>query len=113
MKHTAKHLDNGFYLVSDRAAGALVRVLGQKLPRIGWEKFVMVRTADGRLLNAWLKRTDTRHTAYTWAQRGRGWHWALHSLRADGPTVCNLSVSAALGQAFTFEAIASTQSIAA
>lgn len=113
MKHTAKHLDSGFYLVSDRAAGELVRVLGQKLPRIGWKKHVMLRTADGRLLNAWLKRTDTRHSCRIFAQNRRGWHWALYSLRADGPTVCNLSVSAALGESFTFEAVASTQSVAA
>lgn len=43
MKHTAKYLDSGFYTVSDKAAGHLVRSLGQKLPKLGWQKFVMLK----------------------------------------------------------------------
>lgn len=79
---TATHLDNGFYLVSDAAAGALVGVIGHKLPKLGYEKFVMVKTADGRALNAWLIRTDVRHSCRAGVTNARGWRWAVHGLRA-------------------------------
>lgn len=112
-KFTATYLDSSFYVIADRAAGALCAVLGQKLPRRGWEKFVMISTGTHRL-NAWLIRTDLRHCLRTDISHRRGWRWALHAIRADGPTVCNVSADApTLGKQFTFEPIASTQSVAA
>lgn len=108
-KFTAAYLDSGFYVIADRAARALCAVLGQKLPRCGYEKFVMLR-ADGHSLNAWLKRTDLRACLRTDIDHARGWRWTLHQILADGPTVCNVSADApTLGKQFTFQPIASTQ----
>jgi hypothetical protein len=95
MKHTAKYLNAGFYVVSDKAAGHLVRSLGQKLPKIGWEKFVMLET-NGTKLNAWLTRTDTRHS-FPECLAKRGWAWAIYALRADAG-----AYFAPLGKAFRF-----------
>jgi hypothetical protein len=110
--HSAQYLDSGFYLVSDKAAGALVRVLGQKLPAQGWEKFVMIRTAKGTF-NAWLKRTDLRHCQRTDVKAPRGWRWALHGIRPDGSgsaVVCGVLEAPSLGDRFTFTAEKSTLS---
>jgi hypothetical protein len=106
---SAHYLDSGFYVISDRAAGALVRVLGQKLPKHGWEKFVML-AANGHKLNAWLKRTDLRACLRTDINHSRRWRWTLHGIRPDGPTVCMVSnPPVTLGKVFHFEPIASTQ----
>lgn len=102
MKHLAKYLDSGFYLVSDKAAGALVRVIGQKLPRHGWEKPVFLH-ANGLGFNARLMRTPTAHSVLA-KPNARGWHWALHAIRRDSG-----QPFPALGQAFEFESAASTQ----
>lgn len=103
MKNNALYLDSGFYTVSDRAAGALCRVTGHKLPKTGHEKFVMIRTDSGHKLNAWLSRADVRSGVAR--QIKRGWVWAIHGLRFDGaePPVT-------LGNRFCFEPITSTQS---
>lgn len=101
MKKTAQYLDNGFYLISDTAAGALVRVLGKKLPRVGWEKFVFVRTDEG-IFNAWLVRCDLRHCLRSGVSAPRGWRWAIKGLRRDGG-----AEMPALGREFQFEAVAS------
>lgn len=111
--YSAQYLDNGFYVISNRAAGELVRVLGQKLPRHGCEKFVMISTGPHRL-NAWLTRTDLRACLRTDIEHARGWRWALHGIRADGPTVCNFSSKlVVLGAKFVFEPISSTSAVAA
>lgn len=102
MKFTAQYLDNGFYIIADRAAGALCTVLGQKLPQHGYEKFVMLRVG-GRSLNAWLKRTDLRACLRTDIDHARGWRWALHVIRKDAGEYLP-----ALGSHFTFQPIAST-----
>lgn len=110
--HSAQYLDNGFYLVSDKAAGALVRVIGQKLPKIGYEKFVMIRTPLGSF-NAWLKRTDLRHCLRSDVKAPRGWRWALAGIRPDGSgsAVCVGALEApSHGQQFTFTAVNSTTS---
>lgn len=113
MNHKAHYLDSGFYIVSDRAACELCRVLGHKLPRHGYEKFVMLDTGTHKL-NAWLKRCDLRACLRTDIEHVRGWRWALHGIRPAGPTVCNVSnPPITLGSGFTFQPIASTQSAAA
>lgn len=94
--HTATYLDSGFYIISDKAAGALVRVLGQKLPKHGYEKFVMLATGEHRL-NAWMQRTPT-------CLLKRKWHWSLYALRPDGTRE-----PVTLGRSFVFQPIASTQ----
>lgn len=111
-QHSAQYLDNGFYLVSDKAADALVRVLGQKLPQIGYEKFVMIRTPLGSF-NAWLKRTDLRHCCRSDVKAPRGWRWALAGIRPNGSgsAVCVGALETpSLGERFTFEAVNSTAS---
>ena len=103
MKHTARYLDSGFYLISDKAAGALVTVIGQRLPRHGYEKFVLLTASDGIGFNAWLSRTATRHSMLA-KRNARGWHWALHAIRRDGG-----ADYPALGREITFEPASSTQ----
>ena len=103
MNFTATYLDNSFYVVSDKAAGVLCSVIGQKLPRHGYEKFVML-TANGHNLNAWLKRCDLRASMRMDIQHARGWRWTLYALRTDG-TMPDVT----LGASFTFQPIASTQ----
>lgn len=107
MKFTTQYLDNSFYLISDKAAGALVRVLGQKLPKHGWEKFVFIRTDKGSF-NAWLIRTALRACCRTDIKAPRGWRWALHGIRRDSG-----AEMPALGKQFAFEATNTTQEIAA
>lgn len=104
---TATYLDSGFYIISDAAAGSLCRALGQKLPRWGYEKFVMLSTGEHRL-NAWLQRTDMRACLRTNIDHSRGWRWALYALRPDGSRE-----SVTLGSGFKFEAIANTQTTVA
>lgn len=108
--YSAQYLDNGFYLISDRAAGQLVRVLGKRLPKNGWEQFVMIRTPLGSL-GAWLKRTDLRHCLRSDVKAPRGWRWALTGIRPDGSGAVS-HVGAfdmhSLGKAFTFEAVSPT-----
>lgn len=101
MKHSAKYLDSGFYTISPRAAGALCRTLGQRLPAMGCEKFVMLETEHGHKLNAWLSRTDVRSCVMR--QTRSGWIWAIHGLRFDG-----VRPPVTLGRAFKFQPIAST-----
>lgn len=113
MNHPAHYLDSGFYVISDAAAGTLCRILGQKLPRHGYEKFVMFATGTRRL-NAWLKRTDLRACLRTDIEHARGWRWTLHGIRPDGPTVCMVSnPPVTLGAGFTSAPIASTQAATA
>lgn len=115
MKHIAQYLDNGFYLVSDKAAVALVSVLGKQLPKAGWEKFVFIRTDTGSF-NAWLTRADLRHNCRSDVKAPRGWRWALSGIRPDasGMAVCIGALEMpSLGSAFTFEAVSTTKPIAA
>jgi hypothetical protein len=110
--YSAQYLDNGFYLVSDRAAGQLVRVLGKRLPKNGWEQPVMLRTEAGSF-NAWLKRTDLRHCLRADVKAPRGWRWAVAGIRPDysGLVVCVGALEMpSLGKCFTFEAVNSTAS---
>ncbi len=99
--HSARCLDSGFYIVSDATAGALVRVIGQKLPKLGWEKFVMLElTATDGLkyrVNAWLKRTDLRSSCRPEFASKRGWRWALNGIRRDSGEYLP-----GLGQSFRF-----------
>ena len=97
---TARYLDSGFYVVSDAAAGALVRVLGQKLPKAGWEKFVMLDCPHGPI-NAWLQRADVRHSMRHKSKRG--WVWAIYGVRKDAGEYLP-----ALGDSFQFNPIGST-----
>ena len=99
MKHVATYLDSGFYTISDRAAGALCRVLGQRLPKRGYEKFVMLGTGEQKL-NAWLQRTPTSLPGR------RGWKWAIGGIRADAGASME-----PLGKSFSFEPAASTISV--
>ncbi len=111
MNYSAQYLGNGFYLISDKAAGALVRVIGQKLPRHGWEKFVFIKTAKGSF-NTWLARTDLRHCLRSDVKAPRGWRWCLKGIRPDGSgsAVCVGALEMpALGKAFEFEAVATTR----
>lgn len=97
--HKATYLDSGFYVVSDRAAGDLCRVLGQGLPKAGWQKVVMLKVhglAFG--LNAWLTRTPTSLSP------GRKWRWAIYALRPDGDKHGSIT----LGREFTFAPVKST-----
>lgn len=109
---TATYLDNGFYIITNSAAGSLVRVLGQNLPKWGYEKFVMLELAasDGLKyrVNAWLIRTDLRHSCRADIKHARGWRWALHGIRRDSGEYLP-----AIGKAFQFLPVASTQAIAA
>lgn len=105
--HKATYLDSGFYLVSDAAAGALVRVIGKKLPPVGYEKFVMLKTERGTF-NAWLQRADVRHSMLPGIRNARGWRWAIYGIRPDGE-----GSPVTLGKAFAFEAVNSTQAVAA
>lgn len=91
-------MDSGFYTVSDKAAGSLVKVIGHRLPKFGYHKFVMLETEHGHKLNAWLQRTDIRSQGLR-----RGWKWALASLRFDGERSM-----VTLGRSFQFVAIKST-----
>lgn len=97
MRHIAQYLDSGFYVVSDRAAGALCRVLGQKLRRPGWEKFVLITVGEVKL-NAWLTRTDLRASLRADIAHKRGWRWAIYALRRDGG-----AEAPALGEQFQFQ----------
>ncbi len=106
MKHVAKYLDSGFYIVSDKAAGELCRVLGQKLPKHGWQKHIMLKTTTGLSLNAWLERSDVRASMRHSCKRG--WVWAIFAIRFD----CDRQ-PVTLGKSFTFTPIASTVEVAA
>ena len=110
MKHSALYLDNGFYLISDKAAGALVRALGQRLPQHGREKFVMFRSSKGAF-NAWLARANLRHCCRSDVKAPRGWRWSLRGIRPDvsGSVVGTGALDAPWhGERFTFTAINST-----
>ena len=98
--HIARYLDSGFYYISDAAAGALCSVIGQPLPKHGYQKFVMLE-ANGHKLNARLQRTPVQHSML--APNARGWRWAVFALRPDGerPPVT-------LGKEFQFTPINST-----
>lgn len=100
MKHTARYLDSGFYVISDKAAGHLVRSLGQKLPKHGWQKFVMLE-ANGMKLNAWMQRTPT-------CMLKRQWHWAIFGMRPDGE-----GTPITLGKSFQFVSVVTLNSKAA
>lgn len=73
---TMKHIDNGFYRISDKLAGSLARQSpahtddGPSMPPNGKEWRV---THNG--FRWWLSRTPYRF--YTDAP-ARGWVWALH-----------------------------------
>lgn len=75
MKIIASHIDNGFYRISDKAAGALAKLKGRKLPRHGYE----IRVEVAPCLSAWLQRTPLRYRVNA---PKRGWVWAIY--RVEG-----------------------------
>lgn len=75
-----RHIDNGFYHVSDKSAGQLARASKhRKLPRHGYQ--IDVTLANGS--TAILQRTPVSCVTYT----KRRWVWAVFAIRnkiADG-----------------------------
>jgi len=75
MTFTCSHIDNGFYRISDKAAGALAKLKDRKLPRHGYE----IRVEVSPCLSAWLQRTPLR---YRTDSPARGWVWSIY--RVEG-----------------------------
>ncbi len=78
-----RHIDTGFYRISDREAGKLARAAvpgahdgPDGLPGLGYEKRVHhPRPGETVGASCWLTRTPHRHQEDSPA---RGWVWALH-----------------------------------
>lgn len=66
MKIRIQYLDNGFFTLSGKAAGALARAAGLSVPRPGFQ--LRIPTTEGDLF---LQRTPT-------SLRARAWSWAIH-----------------------------------
>lgn len=77
---TARYLDSGFYIISDKAAGALCASLELELPRHGYCRDRMPLTIGEHTGSATLQRTDIRHSMRTDIP-ARGWVWALYAFR--------------------------------
>ncbi len=99
MKHIAKYLDSGFYRISDKAAGALVKLAGKPLPRQGYEMSVFLTNgvSGPSFANAWLQRTS--YSVRLDAPR-RGWVWAIYGFSSPDDVLTTVK----LGKQFTFVA---------
>ena len=64
------YLDSGHYRVTDAEAGRLVKAVGARLPKHGYE--MRVRLPNGE--EAWLRRTPHSHRKDS---PKRGWVWAV------------------------------------
>lgn len=69
MKFTAKYLDSGFYLISDKAAGAISK---GKLPKIGHQLINQSIKVEDIINGVVLQRTPTS------SLNKRGWSWSIH-----------------------------------
>ena len=71
MKTTIKYIDSNFYQITDKAAGAIAKYVGKKLPKRGNSLACSVQSiADGEIFQ--LQRTPISATK-------RGWVWAIHN----------------------------------
>jgi len=71
MKTKIKYLDSNFYQITDKAAGAIVKYCGFKLPKLGHAVDCSVVGIDDQSIFH-LQRTPN-------CDKPRGWVWAIHS----------------------------------
>lgn len=71
----SRHIDTGFYRVTDKEAGALAREAGKSLPKHGYQ--LRVELPYGRM--AWLQRTPVSSTR-DFRAPARGWVWAIFGI---------------------------------